>query len=268
MPPGSPSSFASATTRDTPTGGGDGVQIGGGDTATPLNLIKRTRLLESTIGLRGRVLDAGCGAGEYVEAFAAAGASAVGVEYDATKVRSYRERHPGSERVTQGELTAIAAPDESFDLVVLNEVLEHTPDEAATLAELHRVLKPGGRLVVFAPNRLFPFETHGVIRRRDGRPLSPWIPGIPYLPVRIGRRWFVYWARNYWPAELARLIGSAGFRITERRWLGQTFENISGRQPGWVARAAPVLRRVAAALEACPGLRRLGASQVVFALKP
>ena len=246
----------------------DEIRIAGGDTATPLNLAKRVRLLDARLGLRGkRVLDAGCGAGEYVESFVARGADAIGFEYDAGKVAAYQAKHPGSMRVRAGLLTAIDAPSGSFDVAILNEVLEHTPDEAATLAELHRVLKPGGTLVVFAPNRLYPFETHGVVRRNSGCPLSPWTPGIPYVPLALGRRWWVYWARNYWPGELGRVVADARFRLVGRAWVGQTFENISGQQPPWVAGASPCLRRFVGLVEACPGLRCFCPSQVVFALK-
>jgi SAM-dependent methyltransferase len=248
--------------------GTDVIHIGGGDTAKPLNLLKRISLIELEIGLeRRRVLDAGCGAGEYVEAFVAHNADAVGVEYSVDKVAEYRRHHPDSGRVSQGNLDAVPFANDSFDLVVLNEVLEHTPDQVCTLAEMRRVLRPDGVLAVFAPNRLYPFETHGTIWRRTGAAVSPWLPGVPYLPRSFGRRWLIYPARNYWPGELARLITNAGFQITGRHWLWQTFENISGHQPRRIALLRPLLRSLANALERCPFLCRLGASQVVISKK-
>ena len=78
----------------------------------------------------------------------------------------------------------------------------------------------------------------------------------------------MYWARNYWQAELAGVVRCAGFRVTGRAWVGQTFENISGHQPRWVAAAAPVLRALVRFQESIPVLRRFCASQVVFARKP
>ena len=241
------------------------ILIGGGDTATPLNLRKRVALLQRIAGLRDRrVLDAGCGAGEYVEEFVRRGADASGVEFNADKVAHYRQRHPDSPRVTQGDIARIAAPDASFDLILFNEVLEHVLEEEAALAEARRLLRPRGLLALFSPNRLYPFETHGVRTRRSHRALSPWIPGVPYLPLRIGRRWLDYPARNYWPWELGRLVRAAGFQIVERRWLWQTFENISGHQPCSVALLRPLLRSLANALERCPLLCRLGVSQVAI----
>jgi SAM-dependent methyltransferase len=244
------------------------ILIGGGDTATPLNLRKRVVLLERTAGLRDRrVLDAGCGEGEYVEEFVRCGADASGIEFNADKVARYRQRHPDSPRVTQGDIARIAAPDASFDLILFNEVLEHVPEEEPALAEAHRLLRPRGLLALFSPNRLYPFETHGVRTRRSHRALSPWIPGVPYLPLRIGRRWLDYPARNYWPWELGRLVRAAGFQIVGRRWLWQTFENISGHQPGWVRASAPALRWLAERLERCPGARCFGVTQAIFAEK-
>jgi predicted RNA methylase len=55
----------------------DEIKVGGSDTATPLNIAKRIRFVERAVALRGlKVLDAGCGAGEYVVALRAAGANA------------------------------------------------------------------------------------------------------------------------------------------------------------------------------------------------
>ena len=56
---------------------------------------------------------------------------------------------------------ALPYPDDHFDLVFSNEVIEHVDDDRATAAEMVRVTKPGGAIVAFAPNRLYPFETHG-----------------------------------------------------------------------------------------------------------
>ena|ERR1700679_1219667 len=119
----------------------DKVRIGGGDTAAPRNLAKRVALLESAVSLRGRrVLDVGCGAGENVEALAERGADAAGVELNPERVSQYLQRHPLRQRVMRGDLTPVPLPDESFDRVVLNEVLEHAPDQMGALREMRRRL--------------------------------------------------------------------------------------------------------------------------------
>jgi SAM-dependent methyltransferase len=239
----------------------------GGDTAAPLNLEKRLRLLEALLPpLRGlRVLDAGCGAGEYVRALADRGTDARGIEYDGSKLASVDA--PLAERIRQGDLERTGFDAGHFDAVLLNEVLEHVPDDAAGLRELHRILRPGGSLVVFSPNRMHPFETHGVFALRSGRRIPHTTPFVPWVPLAIGRRFFRYWARNYWPGELRDLVRRSGFRVDSWGFLWPTFENISGRQPGWMRPLRPLLRGASAIGERAPGLRGFGASQWILATR-
>jgi SAM-dependent methyltransferase len=150
---------------------------------------------------------------------------------------------------------------------MLNEVLEHVPDDRAALGEVARVLKPGGLLFVFSPNRWFPFETHGTRMRGSGRPVPHWTPFVPYIPLSIGNRVLDYWARNYWQDELRALVTAAGFEILERSYVWLTFEGISGRQPALIRALAPLLRLVSRSLEKTPFLRRFGVSQVLVCRK-
>jgi ubiquinone/menaquinone biosynthesis C-methylase UbiE len=245
------------------------IQIGGGDTATPINLRKRLRFMAQCCDLQSaQLLDCGCGAGEYVFALLDSfGTDAWGIEYSETKVQQAK-RHPHyAAHVKTGNLQHLAEPDGKYDVALLNEVLEHVPDHQAGLREVRRVLKPGGMLIVFSPNRWYPFETHGVTWRPTGRRLPPYLPFIPYVPIGIGRRVFEYWARNYWPHELRFLIRQTGFVICRTGFLWQTFENISGEQPWVIRRFRPVFRFLADASERIPLLRCFGVSQVVVAKK-
>ncbi len=210
-------------------------------------------------------MDCGCGAGEYVVALRDAGALAIGIEFDSEKRAQFAQRHPGADWVRAGDSQSLEFPDASFDAVLINEVLEHVPDDALALSEAHRVTKPGGRLILFAPNRMYPFETHGVYRLGSDRKLSPALPGIPYLPLRLGQRWFRYWARNYWPGELRRLVVAAGFAIESTGFVWQTFENISNAQPGFIGAVRPAARALANFCETIPGVRRFGVSQLIVA---
>src|SRR5690242_18330860 len=120
----------------------ESIQIAGGDTGTPRNMAKRLELIARHISLSGsRILDAGCGAGEYVTALASAAADVRGVEYSADKVALWRAAHPGDDRVQEGDISRLPFADCAFDAILLNEVLEHVPSEEAVLEELHRVLR-------------------------------------------------------------------------------------------------------------------------------
>jgi len=239
----------------------------GGDTSAPLNRKKRLSLIARFTSLQGkRVLDAGCGAGGYIAPLLALGADVRGIEWDASKVARFGLENPREAgRVVQGDLAHMPYPSGSFDVVILNEVLEHVPDDAAACREVGRVLGTNGVAIIFSPNRLYPFETHGVILRRSGRPLPFSVPFIPYVPLSPGRHLFIYSARNYFPGELRRLVHGAGFDILHTGYVWQTFENISNRQPMMIRALRPLLRGIASALERVPLVRMLGVSQVVVA---
>ncbi|MBW2494349.1 MAG: class I SAM-dependent methyltransferase [Deltaproteobacteria bacterium] len=244
------------------------VQAAGGDTGTPLNLQKRLDWISAVAGpLDGkRAIDCGCGAGEYVRALTALGADTWGIEYSAEKVdEAKRLGGLPDGRVAVGDIEALDFPDAHFDLALVNEVLEHVPNEELGIREVHRVLKPGGVAVIFSPNRLYPFETHGV-SLRSGAKVPHYTPLVPWVPVRFGL--FEYWARNYWPWELRALVRAGGFTIERCAYVWQTFENISGNQPRWIRALRPLLRAIAHALEATPGLRAFGGSQLIVARKP
>jgi SAM-dependent methyltransferase len=113
-----------------------------------------------------RVLDAGCGGGRHLsEAFRYRGVSVVGIDYsrtDSTKARNTLRlmEHEGEDgdgawEVFVGDVTSLPFKNESFDLVICSEVLEHIPDHKKAVQEIIRVLKPGKILAVSVP-RHFP----------------------------------------------------------------------------------------------------------------
>ena len=105
-----------------------------------------------------RVLDIGCGIGTYVRRFRQYSDEVYGVEVEAERVAEASLELPNIQ-LAYGE--ALPFEDDFFDMVFSNEVIEHVDDDRQTIAEAVRVTKPGGSIVTFAPNRLYPFETHG-----------------------------------------------------------------------------------------------------------
>jgi SAM-dependent methyltransferase len=172
---------------------------------------------------------------------AALGADATGVEFDGRKVAARHSDDAQLGAVIQGDVENLPFAREEFDLVLFNEVLEHVPSDSSALQEARRVLKPSGTLVVFAPNRLYPFETHGTYLKGSNVRVPPYVPLIPYVPLPVGESFLRYWARNYWPWQLVDLVSDAGFDIVEQTYVWQTFENISGMQPRLVTRLRPFL---------------------------
>jgi SAM-dependent methyltransferase len=245
------------------------ISVAGGDTAQPRSLQKRLRVIAGSLQGRGiRLLDCGCGAGTYVKYLRRElGIDAFGIEYLAEKVVIAKSDPELSPFIFQGDLQKIPFESCSFDAALLNEVLEHVPDEMRVLNEVRRILKPGGILFVFSPNRWFPFETHGVHLKWGNWKIPPYVPLIPYVPLVLGRIVLRYWARNYWPWELRALLARNGFKISKVDFVWQTFENISGQQPQFIRLAKPVLQRLSDFCEKTPLVRNLGVSQVLILSK-
>jgi SAM-dependent methyltransferase len=128
-------------------------------TGRGLSTLKTRQVAHLRPGPGARVLDLGCGRGEVLLACARAGARVAGIDYSAAAVEISRDTLSGIDAdIRRGDVTRLPWPDASFDAVLSGDVIEHlVPDDAAAmLREAHRVLKPGGRLVLHtAPNRLF-----------------------------------------------------------------------------------------------------------------
>jgi SAM-dependent methyltransferase len=100
-----------------------------------------------------RVLDVGCGRGGVLEDLQHRAGLAVGLDPDRASLQEHRA--PALHRVC-GLSEALPCPDGTFDLVCCSWVLEHLPDPRRALAEVGRVLVPGGRFVFLTPNRRHP----------------------------------------------------------------------------------------------------------------
>ncbi len=99
------------------------------------------------------VLDVACGTGYGLEMYARAGAAKVtGVDVDPEAVEQATARHGEVATVRQGDLRDLPLEDDSFDVVTCFETIEHVEGPEAGIAELRRVLKPKGVLVISSPN--------------------------------------------------------------------------------------------------------------------
>src|SRR6266567_1702635 len=118
--------------------------------------VGRRRIIESFLepvcsnleSNRSRILDIGCGTGANLEMLSRFG-EAEGVDVSTEALAFCRER--GLQNVRQGEAEHLPYEDGSFDLVTALDVVEHLDDDVEGLREMRRVLRTGGRAVLFVP---------------------------------------------------------------------------------------------------------------------
>jgi SAM-dependent methyltransferase len=113
----------------------------------PLIDVEEPLVREILAGLpAGRALDAACGTGRYSALLTRDGHDVIGVDSSPDMLARAHAKVPGA-TFARGELTALPLPEASVDLVVCGLALSHQPALRPVLAELARVLRPGGRLV-------------------------------------------------------------------------------------------------------------------------
>jgi ubiquinone/menaquinone biosynthesis C-methylase UbiE len=192
---------------------------------------RRLALIRRYVNLEGsRVLDVGCGIGTYVRRLRELSEHVYGIDIDERNVRRGSLSLPNLALAASEQMPF---PDNCFDVILLHEVIEHVSDDAATLREACRVVRPGGKIVIYAPNRLYPFETHGVYVGR--RYIFGNVPLVNYLP-RFLRRRLAPHVRAYSKGDLRSLT-----KGLDASWVAYTvvfpgFDNIAARS-GMLAKA-------------------------------
>ncbi len=160
---------------------------------------------------KGKVLDIGCGSGQFLKSLQNLGWECYGVE--TSLLASQRARELGL-NVSTGDLLATCYPTNFFDLVVLNHTLEHLPHPNRILEEIHRILKPKGLLQIYLPN-------------------------IQGLAAQIFRR---YWFNldlprhlyHYTPDTLKQMLQKHRFRIFKIKYVSST-SGILGSLQNWLS---------------------------------
>jgi methionine biosynthesis protein MetW len=107
------------------------------------------RSLSKSLPAGARILDVGCGRGVLLSSLADRGHEVHGMDVSETAVAG---ADPRAQIKVAGCLTECGYPDRHFDQVILWHVLEHLTNPREVLAEIHRILKPGGQVIVAVPN--------------------------------------------------------------------------------------------------------------------
>jgi 2-polyprenyl-3-methyl-5-hydroxy-6-metoxy-1,4-benzoquinol methylase len=139
----------------------------------------------------GRLLDIGCSNGAYLAAMREKGWDVEGVEFDDDAAECARNSR--NLKVIQGDVEEAVCQlrENSFDVVTMWHVLEHSFDPAAALKQIHRVLKPGGIVMLEVPN--FASPRVSLFRRY-------------WYPMDIPRHWY-----QFTPATMKTVLTKAGF---------------------------------------------------------
>lgn len=203
-----------------------------------LQMIAKWATLENA-----HVLIDGCGVGTYasqirrrytlhVEAF--------DIEYE--RVQDAQEETPHA-LVAAGE--AVPYADDTFDTILSHEVIEHVNDDRVSAQEMVRVLKPGGRIVMFCPNRWYPFETHGHYWNDEYHFGNT--PLINYLPDRW-RNQLAPHVRAYTSRGIKRLFDGQPVKFVHHSRIYGGYDNIIAR----LGKPAQIIRDTLYMLEETP----------------
>jgi SAM-dependent methyltransferase len=192
--------------------------------------------------IRGLVLENGCGVGMYVEKLTGLGSRVIGLEYDLERALEAKVK---SDEIINAAGEFIPLPSLTFDLILSHEVIEHVQDDRAAVNEMMRLLRPGGRAVIFCPNRGYPFETHGIFWKGKyyfGNKLF-----VNYLPRGLRNKLAPH-VRMYSKRDLLKLFDGLNVKFVERTIIFGAYDNLIARFGG----AGRILRSILQFLEATP----------------
>lgn len=162
--------------------------------------VESTALIAAAAPVLDRsVLDVGCGTGRLMQELAARGAAVLGLDVDPAMLALAGRHNTG--RLIQADAANISLASESMDITIAVTVLEFVTDPVAVVAEMHRITRPGGCVVIGALNPKSPW---GMAHAR--RLKSP-----PWTAARfLTRAQLLGLARPYGPAGLTGVLLAPG----------------------------------------------------------
>ena len=205
---------------------------------------RRLAMIRQWTDLSGRILDNGAGLGTYLEACGRINPDSLRIGLEVEFDRAV-EALPRADGIVLGVGERLPFADDSYDFVLSNEVLEHVADDRACAAEMVRITRPGGRILIFAPNRWYPVEQHGIYWRGEyhfgNKPL------VNYLPDPLRNRLAPH-VRAYTAAGLRSLFHDLPVKGLYYGRIFGGYDNIARRYP----RLGRAMRRILYAAEMTP----------------
>ena len=167
-----------------------------------------------------RILEVACGRGGFVRHLAGAGAHVTGCDFSAaalhaTRLKLCNDGQPPPVTLVQGDAQSLPFADNSFDILISCETIEHLPEVQSALREMFRVTRPGGKLFLTTPNYfnfMGLYEIYARFRhpaRRDDQPFD----------------------RRQWFPQVHRWIRQAGWTILRTDGTVHQFPFFPGRNP-------------------------------------
>jgi arsenite methyltransferase len=199
------------------------------------DVLRRRKLVYEALGAApgDRVLDAGCGPGFYSRELldqVGPDGSVVGVDRSPQMLAVAERRSAGRDNIAfqEGDATALPVESASFDRALCVQVLEYVEDVGAALAEMHRALRPGGRVVLWDV---------------DWATVS-WHSEDPGRMARILAVWDDHLAHPSLPRTLSASMRAAGFE--GMRMEGHAFATAELTEESYGGAALPVIERYVA----------------------
>jgi SAM-dependent methyltransferase len=174
---------------------------------------RRVRVVLEYLDIResDRVLDCGCGLGWFLKVIGElTSCSLSGTDFDVPRLDTARREMGARAPVAASDILRLPYADATFDKIVLSEVLEHVPDDVSALAEVARVLKPGGLIAITVPNHDYPVLWDPVNWTRER---------LGWAPIRegfFGGLWTDH-QRLYTRDSIAALVRQSGLVVEDAR---------------------------------------------------
>jgi ubiquinone/menaquinone biosynthesis C-methylase UbiE len=191
------------------------------------------RFVKDALGsTKGCALDIGCGSGAYLDELVEEGFDVYGMDFSREMLKRVRERLDGRARIVCGDIEHVPFKGEFFNLVLCIGVLGYLLADKNALAELQRVLLPGGFLVVNIENMMSISNIDYIIRlklrslfsasarnnvrqlRNETALISPWVLANPAKGFRY---------KLYHPKKFEIMMSKAGFKLVDAMTFGFEF---------------------------------------------